>query len=320
MDSLIKQMRVRFPGVGEEKKEETSGAKDRKIPPQKTQSFKGEKKKTQNWFQRQFFRQMSRDDFSDGGEYAIAVAAAAFAISSLEESSIPDQKKTSEGPATSFTTTKSKTEDTEPGRVSRRFSGEASVKNLEVPDKGAPVSEATNEKMLEKPVGPTPSFRKTPTLGEQLNITGSTKPGSAVPKPDITSSASTEQPALPPTEIKRQSSTIPKIGETEADAWERAEMDKIKERYENLNTKILTWEGNKKKKAKRQIDRTESELEGRRAKALKHYRSEMERINQIAGGAKSQAEENRRNEEFKVKEKANKIRSTGKLPATCFCF
>lgn len=64
----------------------------------------------------------------------------------------------------------------------------------------------------------------------------------------------------------------------------------------------------------------QSELERRRAKTMKHYRSEMENIDKIAGGARAQAEENRRNEEFKVKEKANKIRSTGKIPPTCLCF
>lgn len=63
-----------------------------------------------------------------------------------------------------------------------------------------------------------------------------------------------------------------------------------------------------------------SDLERRRAKARQKYRTDMETIAQIAGGARAQAEENRRKEEMKAKEKANAIRTTGKLPKTCFCF
>ena len=116
--------------------------------------------------------------------------------------------------------------------------------------------------------------------------------------------------------------------------------------YEKLNAAILDWEKKKVAKAKSRIDRTEVyfllplqfdkhgmleirnqqstnfelQSERRRAKALQYYRSEMERINRIAGEARGQAEESRRNEEFKVKAKANKIRSTGNIPATCLCF
>lgn len=64
----------------------------------------------------------------------------------------------------------------------------------------------------------------------------------------------------------------------------------------------------------------QNELEQKRARALQRHRTEMESIDQVAGGARAQAEERQRNEELKVKEKANKIRVTGKLPATCFCF
>lgn len=60
--------------------------------------------------------------------------------------------------------------------------------------------------------------------------------------------------------------------------------------------------------------------ENKRAEAVQRHREELKRIEEIAGGARAQAEKNRRKEEFKVKEKANKIRSTGKLPATCLCF
>ena len=88
-----------------------------------------EKKKSQNWFQRLFNRQMSQDyDSSNIIEHVTAVAAATFAIATLEEPDIPDQKKTSERPETSFIRSKSNKEDTtrsalEPGRASKRFSG-----------------------------------------------------------------------------------------------------------------------------------------------------------------------------------------------------
>lgn len=80
-----------------------------------------DKKKDQNWFRRQFSRQMSQDYDSNDviamDYYVMAVAAAASAISSLEE----------QEPGTSKIT--SKKEDTtisiqEPRRASKRFSGE----------------------------------------------------------------------------------------------------------------------------------------------------------------------------------------------------
>lgn len=61
-------------------------------------------------------------------------------------------------------------------------------------------------------------------------------------------------------------------------------------------------------------------MDSKKAKAKQKYPSEIRRIEGIARGATTQAEKNRRNEELKVIEKANKFRSTGKLPATCLCF
>ncbi|GFY98413.1 remorin family protein [Actinidia rufa] len=258
---------------------------------------------------------MSQDN--DSIEYSAAVAAAAVAIKSLEELSISDQKSKSEEPSTSLTKAKSKTEDTasqgpEAAKVRRWFSGEPSMRNLEGPDKTVPVTE--DRKIPEK----APSIKKPPTFADKhLNNTAGRKPDSAIPKTDLPSA---KRPAFPPTDVKRQSSTKPGIVETEADAWEKVEMEKIKERYEKVNTTILDWESRKKAKAKRRNDRTESELENKRARALRHFHIDIGRIDKIAGGARAQAGANRRNEELKVKEKANKFRSTGKIPATCFCF
>lgn len=63
----------------------------------------------------------------------------------------------------------------------------------------------------------------------------------------------------------------------------------------------------------------QAELDKRRKKAMEDFRSETENIEQIAGGAREKARENRRNEEFKAKEKANILRTTGRVPKTCFC-
>lgn len=61
-------------------------------------------------------------------------------------------------------------------------------------------------------------------------------------------------------------------------------------------------------------------MDKRRAKAVKKYNSEIKRIERIAEGARAQAEENRKKEELKVKDKTYKIRTTGKIPASCLCF
>lgn len=63
----------------------------------------------------------------------------------------------------------------------------------------------------------------------------------------------------------------------------------------------------------------QSENQRERVKASKKYQSKMKYIDVIAGGARAEAAERRRNEELKAKEKANIIRTTGKLPRTCFC-
>jgi hypothetical protein len=61
------------------------------------------------------------------------------------------------------------------------------------------------------------------------------------------------------------------------------------------------------------------ELDKKRAKTLAEYNQEMTRINKIAGGARSMAEERKYDDEKKIREKAKKIRSTGKSPRGC-CF
>ncbi|KAL9421141.1 hypothetical protein AB3S75_038662 [Citrus x aurantiifolia] len=305
-------------------------------------------------------------------DHATAVAAAAYAINkSIEESRIPEQKKTSDGPDASLSRQKSKKDDTpmpitEPGRISKRFSDIATT-SLASPDREVPVTAAKDEGAPEKAIDPSPikktptfrdellkkspdgtkpkrspskvtdpspsSMKKAPTFADEVSDRTSSKkpegdrpkidlpprsPGGTKSKPDIPPPI---KPATPPTETKRQIPARPPTTETQADAWEKAEMARIKERYEKLNETILSWEERKKKKARRKLDRAEGELEKRRVKALQKFRSDMESIDRIAGGARAQAQEKRRKAEFKAKEKANKIRTTGKIPSTtCFCF
>ena len=64
----------------------------------------------------------------------------------------------------------------------------------------------------------------------------------------------------------------------------------------------------------------QKELEQRIKRTQQLYQAKIERIDHIAGGARAQVDEKRRNEELKIKEKAKKIRASGKVPVTCFCF
>ncbi|PQQ20461.1 transcription factor PIF7 isoform X2 [Prunus yedoensis var. nudiflora] len=87
--------------------------------------------------------------------------------------------------------------------------------------------------------------------------------------------------------------------ETEADAWEKAQIKKIQRRYEKVKSAILAWENEKKMQAKIKMEKRKSELEQRRASNMQHYQIKQTRIDQIAGGARAQMEEKRRNEESK---------------------
>ncbi|KAJ7943378.1 Remorin like [Quillaja saponaria] len=380
MENLMKQKsffqfrfidRKNFSAAEGGNQDDLGSSRDQRIPTQKTQSFK-EERKAQNWFQRQFSRKMSQDyDSSSGIEHATAVAAAAFAINLLEDSEVPVQK-VREVSETSLTKSKSRMDDTkittpQPGGVSRRFSdpGETSltkirgtmydtkistpqqggvskrfsdagsIKITDGQDNKVPVTIAANEKTPEKAMIPVPFIKKAPTFGDKRfnNGTGSIKPESAAPKTEsvtltpkresltpISDRPDTFKAPVPPAETTREIPTRPGVRITKADAWEKAELAKIKERYEKLHATIGSWENKKKAKARRRLDKHELQLQRRRVKSLEKYNSEIEYIDQIAGEARAQADEKRRKEEFKVKEKANIIRTTGKLPATCFCF
>ncbi|KAG5023651.1 hypothetical protein JHK85_019993 [Glycine max] len=344
METLMKQIRTKLTGAEEKNKADLGGSRDQKVTTQKTPSFK-DKKKAQNWFQRQFSRTMSHD-YDAEMELATAVAAAAFAIFSLEGSLIPQQKKKRETP---LTRGKSKVDDTKPpisqfGGTSRQFS---------VGFKNDQSNNATVDlKRPEKTMTPAPSMRRSSTFGEKVKSstdgkkpeiqapkrtttfgdehsvnTGEIKPETPLPRvaPPVHQQMPLRPPPPPlpppPPPPIRQTSARPGTNGTKADAWEREELEKIKERYEKLLETIDSWEKRKKAKAIRKLNKHQhSESERKRAKVLKKYQDKMSYISQIAGGARAQAEERRRSEVLKAKEKANIIRTTGKIPGPCSCF
>ncbi|RZR76246.1 hypothetical protein BHM03_00000911 [Ensete ventricosum] len=108
--------------------------------------------------------------------------------------------------------------------------------------------------------------------------------------------------------------------ETKVNTWERAKMDKIRQRYEKMKSIILEWQNGKRLKAKCRLERKEKDLELRRARASREHQIEVSRIDKMADGARALAEERKRNGESTTMEKAIKMRSTGKVPHTCFCF
>ncbi|KAJ4975750.1 hypothetical protein NE237_000856 [Protea cynaroides] len=319
MENLLKQMR--------DNQQDLSSTREQRLPPQKTSSIRGDREKQQNWFRRQFSGQMRRDyDSSDDGQYATVIAAAAYAINSLEEAKLADKKKIREGSENFLTKAKGKKEEAafgqrDTGRISRRFTRkeskedkkyqeDASVKTSERVDQRIPETAITSEKKPEKAPSRVPTIKRTQTSAEQVDT-----------RTRLTPPWPTAKPTLPTAGEDKWKGSSTRTGgpQSKADEWMEAEMAEIKQRYEKMNSTIQSWEDEKKKKARRRLDKKESELEQRRARALQQHRIEMRRIDQIAGGAKAQAEEKKRNELLKAKEKANKIRATGKVPPMCFC-
>ncbi|XP_054808822.1 remorin 1.4-like isoform X1 [Prosopis cineraria] len=343
MENLMNQIRLIFTGA-EESGADLSGIRDQKIPSQKEEA--------QNWFPRQFLRKMSNDYDSLEIERATAIAAAAFAVTSQYFS----EQKTSEGPENLLTKTKSKISG-----LSRKLSGSFKssdglfnkvpifpVTDEKKPEKIlTPVSStkktSTSSDHLNrddtKPEVPPP--RKTLSFGDtNLKKTEEMKP--AIPEPKLAPPIKSEYSSLmllpppppPPQPQKVRNDAIkpgpPKpptpptrvnTNEKKAAAWEREQLETIKERYDKLKLTINSWENKKKAKARRKLEKKEmSSSEKERRKAYAKFNSNIEYINGIVRSASAEAEERRRNEEHKIREKAKVIRTTGKLPGTCPCF
>ncbi|KAK2375408.1 Remorin family protein [Trifolium repens] len=312
MESLWNQMRVQLTGT-EENKAGIGATRNQKIPIQKTQSFK-EKKRGQNWLQKQLSSKTSRDyDFIEM-VHAAAVAAAAFSIN-LQETS--EQK--SETPEASLARSKSKVDNTKSSKsilssASKRLSGSFRSKD----DQGdkVSISSVTDEKKPEKAITAAPSMKKTSTFtGKKTDSTTLKAPPPPRPPPPPPIRKTSKKP-----DPLRNTTTGSNVEETNADEWERTELDKIKRRFQKLKEIIDSWEDKKRMKAKRKLIKQESELEQRRLKALVKFQNKMKYVNQVADGARAKAEENRKNEELQAKGKAGAIRTTGKLPRNYFCF
>ncbi|KAK1554823.1 hypothetical protein Q3G72_017865 [Acer saccharum] len=268
MENLAKQKRVRFFNP---RQEESSSAWER-LPLQQAAESLGNK--VNNWFQSQLSWQMNQD-----AEFAAAVAAAAFAVYSIEEAEAENRRKKREDLEMSRTKLKSRKQDTRTGL--QQSSGETSTRNLV----------------------------------EMDHIRGQ-ESGFPMRRPIRSSSVrSTSTPVA----IDRKHKGIEprdKNVETKADAWERAQMEKIIKRYEKIKSGILDWENERKMQAKLKMERKKSELEKRRTANQKHYQNKIARIEHIAGGARAQAEEERRKKESEIKQ----IKLRGKGPVRyCFC-
>ncbi|KAL9243262.1 hypothetical protein vseg_017171 [Gypsophila vaccaria] len=118
----------------------------------------------------------------------------------------------------------------------------------------------------------------------------------------------------------QSSSVILPMGTSKADAWERARLAKINKWYEKMNAKIMEWENEKKKRAGLDMEKRKAEIERLKRINLSHYQNKINKIEDISKGAKQQLEEKRRSEETYAKQKARKIRTTGRIPVKCFCF
>ncbi|CAM8979949.1 unnamed protein product [Rhodiola kirilowii] len=140
-----------------------------------------------------------------------------------------------------------------------------------------------------------PSLKKPPTFADntldsieaQRPVTAGLKPGKGFP---------IETALRPPPSLAQQTPT--RVQGSKADAWERAQMAKIKERYNTVRSTIDSWENKKREAAKRQKEKRERELEQKRARVLQHFRREMESIDAVAKGARAEAEKKKIREEL----------------------
>ncbi|XP_042431252.1 remorin-like [Zingiber officinale] len=302
MDSLFKQIRVRFSDSGEEP-----------IAPEKIASLKEGKKRNRNWFQRPFPGEMSGIDETADIEFAAAAAAAAYAVALLDEEESLDQNKRT-----------MKVEDNmnkppEYSRITRWLTGK-DQKEDEIQSGGSSmrIGGKTQDEF-----GIGQNLSKEPNLSLKKKPTFSDKTSSKKPEQE---QSQTGPKTLRLTDLisfnasRSRKTTYTTKDETKVDAWERAKMEKIRKRYEKLKSSIAEWEDEKKLKAKRRLERKEGYLELQRARAVQELRDEMARIAKIAGGARALAEERRRNDEQKTKGKARKMRSAGSSPRSCFGF
>ncbi|KAM7267554.1 hypothetical protein ACFE04_009720 [Oxalis oulophora] len=287
MESSNKQRRVRFSNP-----EDESGITQNR-------TVQSEVSKLQDWFWTHIPRPTSPEYDSRQSDLAVAVGAAAFSICSLEEAETLRRIKIREDSEQSRS------------RVARRsFTREVSVKSQEE----VTGRKSTEQDRLARQPSRQASTRRTDPVAEDRTLRG---------------------------KLSRQNG-----GLSRADRWERVQLEKIDKhlesapvwewrwfevnsfsykhgvvaRYQKLKSGILTWENEKKMQAKVKMEKRKVELEERKKLNQLHYQNKVSRINHIAEGARKQAEEKRRSEESDIREKAKRIRPTGKEPVKWFCF
>ncbi|KAI9111340.1 hypothetical protein K1719_017030 [Acacia pycnantha] len=288
-------LRSIFTGAEDENRADLRGIRDQKQKESETHNqsvlrpfFFSELKKVQSWFPRQFVRKMSDDYDSVEIEHATAIAAAAFAITSQYFS---EQKPNNEGPESLLTKTRSKV-----GGLSRKLSG--SFKSSDGLFTNTPIFPVTDEKKPEKTLTPVSSMKKTSTSSDHFNR-DDMKP--EVPPPPRKSlaifwSASSRlmppppppPPRLQPPQVRNDSikpgpprtptpPTRLNTNEKKAAAWEREQLEAIKEKYEELKEKICSWENKKAAKARRKLEKKEIiSSEKERRKAYEKFQKDME--------------------------------------------
>ncbi|XP_050224638.1 remorin 1.4 isoform X2 [Mercurialis annua] len=217
-------------------------------------------------------------------EYAVSVAAAAFAVYSLEEAEAEHKRKITEQLENSKSGIRTRNESI------RRNSFSKEVKNA-------------GETSTRKPA------ERDQRLPENSAVMSSRKP----------SRSASMRPMISMDQRQRSNSTRRSVAEDKVDTWEKAQLRKINKRYEKMRSEIIAWENAKTIEAKLRMEKKKNELELRKSRNLQHYQLKVSRIEAVAGGANRQLDEKQRNEESEVKEKAKHMRSKGKNPVRFFC-
>ncbi|TVU47964.1 hypothetical protein EJB05_07582 [Eragrostis curvula] len=273
---------------------------------------------------------------SSGGEYdaafAATIAAAAYAIAAREEK-LATQKKPIpiEGAPPALTPVRRAGSIKKPAggsKISSWFSGKepeededgpvnVSVKRPLKPTLAKPEDTASDYKVPPKMIESSLSVKKgSGSFNKSADKKGSKK---FQQEQAIQKAPSTARPATSYHSRRNGDTAIGGTG-SKTNEWEKAKLARIREEYEKMMETIAEWETEKKVKARRKKETKEAELDKKRAKILEEYNLEMSRINKISGGARSMAEERKHNDEKKIRDKADKMRSTGKLPRTFGCF
>ncbi|KAK1692142.1 hypothetical protein QYE76_008839 [Lolium multiflorum] len=353
MDDGMRQLRVRFSGVGQE---DQGGGQTRTMPPQQQGALFGRE-------------QLSKGEEYDAA-YAATVAAVAYAIAAMEEEKVPSQERkpvpervasrkkqvpvhvpAAAAPPLDLPPPRrgeSMKRPVDGSKISRWFSGKEQLVEDGDDDQRGNVSVRRPVKMPEqkKPEGVAPSGQN--VVGKVVDSVPSLERDPRKRSRKFEQEQANQRPAVPevlnprasfPRERKESrryeqetaNQMAPPAGrpsgpayssdaERMAAAWEKERMTRIKMKYNETMQTIAEWEDEKKAKARRQKEPREGDSESKRAKALQEYNEEMKRINKVATASRLTAEEKKRTAEGKVRQKAAKIRSTGKLPRSCGCF